>query len=272
LFQGQDAPPPEAAVLNYDDAWAHRITLGANTRPIWYGLSEGASLRAVNVEIDFAGVRFDVEWGSRRWPVSSRLAGRFNVYNILAAFGAGIAHDVAPEKIVEAIAERSAVPGRFESVDAGQPFLVVVDYSHTADALRNAIHAARTLTKGRVITLFGCGGDRDRTKRPQMGQAAGELSDYVVVTSDNPRSEDPLSIINDAMVGLRRTEVEHEIEPDRGKAIHRAIASARAGDVVLLAGKGHEDYQVLKDRTIHFDDREVAREALSKAGFSRSAA
>lgn len=266
LFRGQDAAPPETAVLNHDDEWAQKLELAPATRPIWYGIGEGAALRAANIELGFAGIRCDIEWEGGRWPVRSGLAGRFNVYNILAAFGAGLAHGVAPEAIVAAIESRDAVPGRFERVDAGQTFLVVVDYSHTSDALRNAIQAARALTRGRVITLFGCGGDRDRTKRPLMGQAAGELSDFVVLTSDNPRSEDPLDIINDALVGLRRTDVKHLIEPDRAKAIRLAIAEAQEGDVVLLAGKGHEDYQVLKDRTVHFDDREVAREAIVEVG------
>jgi UDP-N-acetylmuramoyl-L-alanyl-D-glutamate--2,6-diaminopimelate ligase len=160
-----------------------------------------------------------------------------------------------------------AVPGRFERVESGQPFLVVVDYAHTDDALRNLIQAARGLTRGRVITLFGCGGDRDRTKRPLMGMAAAELSDFVVLTSDNPRSEDPLDIINDALVGLRRFDTPHVAEPDRAKAIRRAIEEAAAGDVVLIAGKGHETYQVLKDRTIEFDDRETARRVLVSFGY-----
>lgn len=270
LFTGQDARPPETAVLNRDDEWASRIALDGSTRPIWYGLGEDAALRAVNIETTIAGLRFDVEWEGRRWPIRSGLAGRFNVYNILAAFGAGLAHGIPPETISAAVATLSAVPGRFERVDRGQPFMVVVDYSHTGDALRNAIQAARALTAGRVITLFGCGGDRDRSKRPLMGQAAGELSDFVVLTSDNPRGENPLSIINDALVGLRRTDVEHEIEPDRQRAIVRALGQARQGDVVLLAGKGHEDYQVLQDRTIHFDDREVARAALGELGFTEN--
>ncbi len=269
LFRGQDAPPPAAAVLNHDDDWARRLDVTGIERLYWYGLENGAPLRAVNVEMDFDGLRFEVEWQGQRWPVRSGLVGRFNVLNILAAFGAGLAHGVAPETIAAAIEARRAVPGRFERVDAGQPFLVVVDYSHTGDALRNAIEAARALTSGRVITLFGCGGDRDRSKRPLMGQAAGEGSDLVVLTSDNPRGEDPLAIINDALVGLRRTDVAHQIEPDRRKAIHLAISAARSGDVVQLAGKGHEDYQVLQGRTIHFDDREVAREALGGVGFTR---
>jgi UDP-N-acetylmuramoyl-L-alanyl-D-glutamate--2,6-diaminopimelate ligase len=159
------------------------------------------------------------------------------------------------------------VPGRFERVDEGQPFLIVVDYAHTDDALRNLITAARAMEPKRVLTVFGCGGDRDRTKRPLMAQAAGELSDYVVLTSDNPRTEDPLRIINDALVGLRRTDVEHRIEPDRTRAIELAISLAGPGDVVLIAGKGHETYQVLGTEKIHFDDREVARDVLRRYGY-----
>jgi len=146
---------------------------------------------------------------------------------------------------------------------------VIVDYSHTDDALRNAIAAARTLEPKRVITLFGCGGDRDRTKRPLMAQAAAELSDYVVLTSDNPRSEDPIAIMNDALVGLRRFDTPHTMEPDRAKAIRAALKEAKAGDIVILAGKGHETYQVLKDRVIHFDDREVARDVLRELGYRK---
>ncbi|MBM3745588.1 MAG: UDP-N-acetylmuramoyl-L-alanyl-D-glutamate--2,6-diaminopimelate ligase, partial [Acidobacteria bacterium] len=163
-----------------------------------------------------------------------------------------------------------SVPGRFEKVDEGQPFLVVVDYAHTDDALRNVISVARGLEPRRVITLFGCGGDRDRAKRPLMGEAAAELSDFVVLTSDNPRSEDPLAIINDALVGLRRHDVPHLVEPDRESAIRRAIGEAAAGDIVIIAGKGHETYQVLQHGTIPFDDREVARTILREFGYGRS--
>jgi len=162
------------------------------------------------------------------------------------------------------------VPGRFERVDEGQPFVVAVDYAHTDDALRNTIAVARALNPKRIITLFGCGGDRDRSKRPLMGQAAAEASDFVVLTSDNPRSEDPLAIMNDALVGIRRVDVSHVIEPDRATAIARALKEAREGDVVILAGKGHETYQVLKDRTIPFDDRAVAREVLRGYGYGKT--
>ena len=161
------------------------------------------------------------------------------------------------------------IPGRFESVDQGQPFLVVVDYAHTDDALRNVIAVARELKPKRVMTLFGCGGDRDRSKRPLMGMAAGQASDFVVLTSDNPRSEDPIAIMNDALVGLRRYDTPHIVEPDRAKAIRAVLAEAHRGDIVILAGKGHEPYQVLKDRVIHFDDREVARESLRELGYHK---
>jgi UDP-N-acetylmuramoyl-L-alanyl-D-glutamate--2,6-diaminopimelate ligase len=178
-------------------------------------------------------------------------------------------YQLPPETIALGIEQCKGVPGRFERVDEGQPFAVVVDYSHTDDALRNAIAAARSLEPKRVITVFGCGGDRDRTKRPIMGQVACEGSDLVIVTSDNPRSEDPLGIINDIMVGVRRTETRVIVESDRASAIRKAMQEANAGDIVLIAGKGHETYQIFKEGTIHFDDREVAAEALRSYGFRK---
>jgi UDP-N-acetylmuramoyl-L-alanyl-D-glutamate--2,6-diaminopimelate ligase len=268
LFTGQQAPGPRFAVLNADDDWARRIPVARETETILYGIGPGAALRAENVRAGFDGLRFNLVWEHRRIEIASPLVGRMNVYNILAAAGAGLSYGLTLEAVREGIAACRAVPGRFERVEAGQPFLVVVDYAHTDDALRNAIAAARALKPKRVITLFGCGGDRDRTKRPLMGQAAGELSDFVVLTSDNPRSEDPLMIMNDALVGLRRTDVEHRIEPDRAVAIRIALNEAEAGDVVLIAGKGHETYQVLRDRTIDFDDRAVAKKALKELGFA----
>ena len=213
-------------------------------------------------------IEFVAETPSGKIEIRSRLAGRPNVYNILAAIGAGVALDLSGEVIARGIAQLSAVPGRFERIDMGQPFLVVVDYAHTDDALRNLLATAKELnTNGRIITLFGCGGDRDRTKRPLMGEAAGHASDIVVLTSDNPRSEDPLLIINDVIVGVQRTKAKLFVEPDRQKAIEVALNEARSGDIVLLAGKGHETYQVLRDRTIAFDDREVARAVLRRHGF-----
>jgi len=266
LFRPQGAPAPEWSVLNYGDAAAQSM-VNEESHVLWYGLSGDAPLHAENIRTGFEGLRFDLCYEGARQPVESALAGRINVLNILAAAGAGLSYGIGLQTIARGVAACRAVPGRFERVDCGQRFLVVVDYAHTDDALRNVIQVAREMTRGRVITLFGCGGDRDRAKRPLMGMAAGELSDFVVLTSDNPRSEDPLDIINDALVGLRRFDTKHVAEPDRAKAIRRALDEARAGDVVLIAGKGHETYQVLKDRTIHFDDREKAREILESLGY-----
>jgi UDP-N-acetylmuramoyl-L-alanyl-D-glutamate--2,6-diaminopimelate ligase len=268
LFEGVGAPPPRFAVLNCDDAYAHRIP-APGTEVFWYGLGEGATVRATNISSTIQGLRFEVQYGQTRLPIESALMGRINVYNILAACSAGFAFGLSPEIIAKGIADCRAVPGRFERVDEGQPFAVVVDYAHTDDALRNTIAVARELNPKRVITLFGCGGDRDRSKRPLMGQAAAESSDLVVLTSDNPRSEDPIGIMNDALVGLRRHDTPHLIEPDRATAIRRAIEQAQPGDIVILAGKGHETYQVLRDGTIAFDDRQVARQLLRGFGYKK---
>ncbi|HSB17530.1 MAG TPA: UDP-N-acetylmuramoyl-L-alanyl-D-glutamate--2,6-diaminopimelate ligase [Bryobacteraceae bacterium] len=272
LFEGCGAPPPRWAVLNEDDEYGRSIATAPGTERITYAIDRDAMVRARNIEAGLGGLTFAVETGNGRVAVRSPLVGRINVYNILAAFGAGLAHGIDAEAIAAGIEQCRAVPGRFERVDEGQPFLVVVDYAHTDDALRNVIRAGRELSPRRVITLFGCGGDRDRAKRPLMGAAAAELSDFVVLTSDNPRSEDPLAIMNDAMVGLRRYDTPHVAEPDRERAIRRAIEEAGAGDLVLIAGKGHETYQVLRDRTIPFDDREVVRRILRGFGYRREGA
>lgn len=267
LFEDREAPVPECAVLNRDDEWARRIGPDEATRVIWYGRGEGDGLQARAVQADFSGVRFEVTWQGQAYEIQSPMLGEMNVYNILAAFGAGIAEGIDPDAILRGISACRAVPGRFERVEMGQPFLVVVDYAHTDDALSNAIRAARSLSPKRVLTVFGCGGDRDRTKRPLMGEAAAKHSDYVVLTSDNPRSEDPLAIINDTLVGLRRYNVPHQMEVDRTQAIRIAFGEARPGDIVLIAGKGHETYQTLRDKTIPFDDREVSRRLLAELGY-----
>ena len=268
LFSGAGAPPPKFSVVNQDDEWGKKLSGScAGSEVMSYGLGADAATRARNVNSTISGLRFEVVSGAQRFPIVSPLIGRINVYNILAACCAGLSLGLDAATISRGIAACTGVPGRFERVDEGQPFAVIVDYSHTDDALRNAIAAARGLEPKRVITVFGCGGDRDRSKRPLMGQAASELSDLVIVTSDNPRSEDPLQIVNDVMVGVRRADAQIMVEPDRSSAIYKAIKEAGAGDVVLLAGKGHETYQVFRDRTIHFDDREIAREALRSFGY-----
>ena len=269
VFQANGAAAPTWAVINADDPYGSQITTGPGTRVLTYGLSDGVDVKAEQIETDFDGLRFLLNYRGATVDMRSPLVGEVNVYNILAASAAGISYGLDLEMIAAGIAELRAVPGRFERVDEGQPFLIIVDYAHTPDALRNAIAVARSLKPKRVITLFGCGGDRDRTKRPLMGMAAAELSDYVVLTSDNPRSEDPLDIINDTLVGLRRLDVPHKVEADRTKALRMAVEEARPGDLILVAGKGHETYQVLRDSTIHFDDREVASEILKEFGYRR---
>jgi UDP-N-acetylmuramoyl-L-alanyl-D-glutamate--2,6-diaminopimelate ligase len=195
--------------------------------------------------------------------IDLRLRGRFNVENALGAFAAARLLGIDDDAIARGLESVRGVPGRFESIDEGQPFDVIVDYAHTPDALANVLEAARDLASGRVICVFGCGGDRDREKRPEMGRIASQLADVVIVTSDNPRSEDPIAIIDEIRRGLVGAA---EIEPDRAAAIRVAVEAAREGDVVVVAGKGHEQGQELADRTIPFDDREAARDALRALG------
>ena len=272
LFAGSGSPPPRVAVLNSDDEYAMKLaefSRGQGSEVLTYGWTK-ADFHASKVEITPRGTRFQLNSPQGNIAISSRLIGRVNVYNILAASAAGIARGCSLESIAAGIAELKAVPGRFEGVDCGQPFTVVVDYAHTDDALRNLTSLAREFVKqnsGRVITVFGCGGDRDRTKRPLMGEAAGKGSDFVVLTSDNPRSEDPLAIINDAVVGLQRSGAKYNTEPDRRAAIALAVSEARPGDIVLIAGKGHERVQIARAGTVPFDDREVAAEILRELGY-----
>jgi len=269
LFEGTGAGVPDVAVINRDDPSSVSLDRMAQ-RTLTYGLGGSADLTAKGLEFGFQGLTFTAETPVGNIEVRSSLVGRINVYNILAAVGAGIGLGISAAKISEGIARLDLVPGRFQTIDEGQPFLVVVDYAHTDDALRNLIQTARELSpQARIITVFGAGGERDRTKRPLMGEAAGSLSDVVVLTSDNPRGEDPLRIINDVVVGLQRVNAKYRIEPDRELALATALEEARPGDIVLLAGKGHETYQVLAKGTIEFDDREKAREILRRKGYSR---
>ncbi|HXZ12604.1 MAG TPA: UDP-N-acetylmuramoyl-L-alanyl-D-glutamate--2,6-diaminopimelate ligase [Candidatus Sulfotelmatobacter sp.] len=272
LFEGTGAGAPEVAVINSDDPYFPRLE-GLAKRTLTYGLNGSPDLTTNKFALRFSGLEFTAETPAGKLEVKSRLVGRINVYNILAAIGAGIGLEIPIEKIEEGVAALELVPGRFQAIDEGQPFHVVVDYAHADDAMRNLISTARELNpSGRIITVFGAGGERDRSTRPPMGEAAGSLSDLVILTSDNPRSEDPLRIINDVVVGLQKVKAKYRIEPDRDAALEMAMEEARPGDIVLLAGKGHENYQILHDRTFEFDDREKARAILRRKGYSKSAA
>ncbi len=270
LFEGVGAPPPRVAVVNSDDAYSERLIEGAErSRVIRYGLEGRGDFRAEEVRMPAGETRFRMVTPAGTVEVRSPLSGRVNVYNLLAASAAAWARGLSIDEIAAGAAAGAQVPGRFEVVPSSSGITVVVDYAHTDDALRNLIALGRELVKergGRVITLFGCGGDRDRTKRPRMGRAAGEGSDLVVLTSDNPRSEEPMEIIGEALAGVRATGTNCIVEEDRAGAIAIAIRSAKAGDIVLLAGKGHEKVQILRDGTVPFDDVAVAAGVLKEIG------
>ena len=270
LFAGVGAAPPRISVVNGDDpfglALVERI-IDRDNDCVAYGLGAGAWNPVTDVV--YAAGRTEFTWHVRGEAVRlcSPLTGKVNVYNLVAAAWAAWARGVEPAQIASAVPHLGQVPGRFEMVPNECGFTVAVDYAHTDDALRNLIALARELVSpggGRVITLFGCGGDRDRTKRPKMGRAAGEGSDLVVLTSDNPRSEDPMQILAEALVGVRETTTECHVEPDRARAIALAIHHARVGDLVLLAGKGHEKMQIYADHMVQFDDVAVAEETLAR--------
>jgi UDP-N-acetylmuramoyl-L-alanyl-D-glutamate--2,6-diaminopimelate ligase len=267
LFEGLGTPPPSWAVINVDDPWGRKLLDVPCPHRLTYGMNSNAQVKAKQVDYRHNGLEGVIVTPAGRLHLVSSLMGRANLANILAATAASIAYGIPLEKIEEGIKDLKAVPGRFERIDEGQSFLVIVDYAHTDDALRNVLSTVRELTRGRLIVVFGCGGERDRAKRPLMGEAAGSLSDLAVLTSDNPRSEDPLLIMNDALVGLQKSGKPYWAEVDRETAIRKALEEAREGDVVVLAGKGHEAYQILSDRTIPFDDREVARKVLREMGY-----
>jgi UDP-N-acetylmuramoyl-L-alanyl-D-glutamate--2,6-diaminopimelate ligase len=272
MFDGSRYPAPRVAVLNAHDPRTPELAAaarGAGSEVRTYGIGTG-DWRAASHTLTPGGAVLDFETPAGSARVSSHLAGEVNILNLLAASTAAHARGVSFSDLVSFIPRLKPVPGRFQPVDAGQPFTVIVDYAHTDDALRNLIVLARQLTAhsgGRIITLFGCGGDRDRTKRPKMGRAAGEGSDFVVATSDNPRSEDPLAILAEIEPGLLATGVRYTVEPDRAAAIDLSLRSAQPNDVVLIAGKGHEKEQILAGRTIPFDDAEIALAALRDLGY-----
>ncbi len=267
LFEGVGAPPPRVAVINEDDGWGERLVgMSSRSEVMRYGMERG-EYRAEDVVLRAGETRFVFKTPKGDAAIRSSLTGRVNVYNLLAASCAALARGLTLEQVAAGAAAGVQVPGRFEVVPSSNGVTVVVDYAHTDDALRNLISLARELVKesgGRVITLFGCGGDRDRTKRPRMGRAAGEGSDLVVLTSDNPRSEEPMEIITEALMGVMETGTECIVREDRAEAIGDAIRAARVGDIVLIAGKGHEKVQIFRDETVPFDDVAVAAAVLKE--------
>jgi UDP-N-acetylmuramyl-tripeptide synthetase len=266
LFDATLGSTPKKSVINVDDERGLKLAgelEGTGTQVIRYALNREAAVTATEVEHSLAGMHFTLRTPAGELKLHSPLVGRPHIYNILASTATGLALDYPLDVIARSIETCAGAPGRFERVGHDGDFAVVVDYAHTDDALVNVLQTARDVTQGRIITVFGCGGDRDRSKRAPMGQAAASLSDVVILTSDNPRTEDPLRILSDVETGMRTASKPYEKIPDRRTAIERAIMEARSGDLVVIAGKGHEDYQIIGQEVFHFDDREVAREALA---------
>jgi len=269
LFELLAASPKRrrTAVVNGDDPWGARMVAGLDVNVLTFGLGPGHRVRAATWTSSLDGIRMRVETPQGTVDVTSPLIGEHNVMNLLGAIGAGLGLGLTPAAAAHALAAVAAVPGRFEQVQAGQPFLVVVDYAHTPDALERVLATARKLTTGRLGVVFGCGGDRDRTKRPIMGEIAARLGDRVWITSDNPRSEPPQAIIDEIAVGVRRVWAapdRYAKVADRRAAICAALSWAGPGDAIVIAGKGHETYQIVGPDVLPFDDRDVARQILSE--------
>ncbi|MBM3243402.1 MAG: UDP-N-acetylmuramoyl-L-alanyl-D-glutamate--2,6-diaminopimelate ligase [Candidatus Omnitrophica bacterium] len=248
------------AVLNYDDQHFPRLKNLTRAEIITYGLSPDAQIKAENIKYKLTGSSFLLSFFSKRIRVETPLIGKHNVYNILAASAWAYKEGLGLDKVIAALSKFRVVPGRMEPIISKKRFLVFVDYAHTEDALKNALISIKNLDPKRIITLFGCGGERDRMKRPKMGRVASSLSDFVIITNDNPRSENPNSIIRDIEKGIRKDN--YVILPDRKKAIKQAVLMAKEGDIILIAGKGHEEYQILRSGTINFDDRKEVRLCL----------
>ncbi len=261
LGRGSEMKAGAMAVLNVDDERTKEILAHLVTPSLTYGINDpNAHFRAEDVTVESGGTTYRLRTPQGEYPVSLSMTGTFNVYNSLAALATLSTMGLEPSSCIRLAGEFHGVKGRFQMVRQGQDFAVIVDYAHTPDGLENILHAAREITTGKLVTVFGCGGDRDRTKRPLMGAIAARLSDVVIVTSDNPRTEEPEKIIADIEEGILPLKKDHEKVVDRKSAIWKALGLAKEGDTVVIAGKGHENYQIFKDRTIHFDDTEVVQE------------
>jgi UDP-N-acetylmuramoyl-L-alanyl-D-glutamate--2,6-diaminopimelate ligase len=254
-----------SSVINSDDAWGEKLIREFPERTVTFGCQSRALVHPLNYIFSRQGIKASVKCPSGVINVNSSLLGRPNLYNILAAISTALILNIPPPAIEKGIAKLTRIPGRFEKISNPLNLNIYVDYAHTDDALKNLLETAAELTPGRIILVFGAGGDRDKTKRPRMGIEAGKLADWTIITSDNPRSEDPDAIIAQIESGIKQTGTrDYETEPDREKAIQKALTAARPGDTVLIAGKGHETYQIIKDKTIHFDDREIVKKAIEQ--------
>ena len=267
LFDGRLGSRPKTSVINVDDPYGVELAKrleNEGLRVTRYAVKSNGDITAADPEFTLNGMQFKLRTPDGEIDFHSPLVGPPHIYNTLAAVASGLALGYGLDVVQKALEKCSGAPGRFERVSHNGDFAVVVDYAHSDDALLNVLRTAREVTKGRIITVFGCGGDRDRSKRAPMGEAAGSLSDVVILTSDNPRTEDPDQILADAEVGIQKTGKPYEKIADRREAIYHAIGQARTNDLVLIAGKGHEDYQIIGREVFHFDDKEVAREALNE--------
>jgi UDP-N-acetylmuramoyl-L-alanyl-D-glutamate--2,6-diaminopimelate ligase len=257
--------PSTVSIINADDDYGKRLVHICRNRVITYAIDAHADIRAYHITYHLSGSRFEIIFPKGKIEVHTRFIGAHNIYNILAAFAWGISQDLRPELIRRGIENLTHVPGRLEPVDNNKGIFIFIDYAHTEDGLVNVLKALRVVSAQKIILVFGCGGDRDRTKRPKMAKAACGLADHSIVTTDNPRSEDPQAIINEIITGF--TKKNYEICLDRKEAIGRALKLAKKDQVVLIAGKGHEDYQILKDRTIAFNEREIVKACLQQLKF-----
>jgi UDP-N-acetylmuramoyl-L-alanyl-D-glutamate--2,6-diaminopimelate ligase len=268
LFEGLSGVPPRMMVLNSDDPRSEELRSIDPARVISYGMQVAADIRPVGYQFTWEGTEAQFMTPLGELKIRTSLMGKPNLLNIGAAIGVGVALNVPADAILRGIQQLPNVPGRFEPINAGQPFRVIVDYAHTDDALQKLMQTARDITTGRLILVFGCGGDRDQTKRPAMGEIAARDSDCAIVTSDNPRSEDPMKIIREIEAGM--SGAAHRVIADRREAIRAALADAREGDTVVIAGKGHEPYQTIGTESYAFDDRVVAFELLHELGIGRN--
>lgn len=253
-----------ASVVNIDDEAGEYMVSVSKGKVITFAIDKNADLKAEDIHISADGVEFKLEYDGKEYPVSLNTPGKFSIYNALGAIGACILMGIDMDTIISGLKENKGVNGRFQTVRSKRGFNAIVDYAHTPDGLENILKTAKEFVKGRIITVFGCGGDRDRTKRPIMGEIAGIYSDYCIITSDNPRTEDPAQILDDVEPGTKKSGCDYTKIVDRGEAIKYAIDMAKEGDVVIVAGKGHENYQIFADKTIHFDDVEEVKKAFGE--------